>query len=84
MSDRRRQIEISANARQDLAAILSWSEERWGAYQQERYEEALLAAVRMVREYPESGRLVKIEDVEYRKLQAGHHVLYYQLLAETV
>jgi toxin ParE1/3/4 len=79
MSDRKRNIEISANARADLVSILIWSENTWGEDQQQRYERELLAAMQRAGAFPESGRRIQFAGTEYRKLRAGHHVLFYEI-----
>jgi toxin ParE1/3/4 len=75
---------LSPRARADLDGIWSYTAQRWGVDQAERYLRRIADAVDLVAETPALGRNCDYIRQGYQKYPVGSHVLFYRQVEDAV
>lgn len=73
----KRSLVISVRAEADLRAIWSWTYERFGEMQADRYLDELADGIRTCGEAPESGKDRSELRPDHRSRLVGRHVVFY-------
>ncbi|MDQ3654882.1 MAG: type II toxin-antitoxin system RelE/ParE family toxin [Chloroflexota bacterium] len=84
MSDRKRLLVITPEARSDIEQVLMYSEEVWGVAQSDRYEQSLYESLGRIRAFPDHGRPSNALLGGARSVICEHHVIYYTYDDDTV
>ncbi len=75
---------LSPAARDDLASIWDFSEQRWGIEQAERYVLELGASIERIAEDPARGRACDEIRDGYRRYAVGSHLVFFISTADGV
>ena len=73
------EIRRTPAAERDLIDIWLYTADRWGERQADHYLDGIDAALKLLRENPESGPDCSEVRPGYRRLPAGSHRIYYRL-----
>jgi toxin ParE1/3/4 len=69
---------LSALAEADLAGILDYTTETWGAAQADRYLDVLIESFEHTARMPSLGRLCNAVSPGVRRIETGKHVVFYR------
>ncbi|HKX45920.1 MAG TPA: type II toxin-antitoxin system RelE/ParE family toxin [Planctomycetota bacterium] len=72
-----RELRIRPLARADLEQVWSYTLERWGVEQADRYLRGIGVVLRLLAEHPALGRDESKLREHYRSYLVGRHVIYY-------
>jgi toxin ParE1/3/4 len=75
---------LSNRAREDLREIWSYTADRWGISQADRYALGLHRAIETVANDPDRARSCDHIRAGYRKYSAGAHVLFFRIITEGI
>jgi toxin ParE1/3/4 len=75
---------LSPLARKDLREIWSYTAERWGIEQADRYIRGLHRAIETVADDPDRARRCDHIRAGYRKYSAGAHMLFFRVIADEI
>jgi toxin ParE1/3/4 len=75
----RRKLSLAPGAEDDLADILQYTEQRWGAEQGDSYQAMLQKALLGLVDFPHLGKARPDLSAGYRSLLADQHVIYYRI-----
>jgi toxin ParE1/3/4 len=75
---------LSPRARADLDEIWSYTMQRWGVDQAERYLRRIAEAVDLITENPDLGRNCDHVRQGYQKYPVGSHVLFYRQIQDMI
>ena len=79
-----RRFVLSPRARRDLDGIWTYTANKWGADQAERYLRRIAEAVELIAETPTLGRNCDHVREGYLKYPVGSHVLFYRAIDDSV
>jgi toxin ParE1/3/4 len=72
-------LDILPEAEDDIAAVLQYSLDQWGAQQSEKYGDELYKAIENLLLFPERGKSRPDIFDNARTLVLGKHVIYYRI-----
>ncbi len=78
------QIRLTGRASVDLEDIYSYTENRWGRDQADRYEAAIFAGLALLEQNPSLGRRISETAPERRILRIEKHCALYRVEADRV
>lgn len=77
-------LTVTPKAESDLTGIWIYTCEEWGFDQADRYLDQLEAGMNQLINHPSLGTNYTYVLPGYRKLQVGHHAVFYQVLEPDV
>ncbi len=80
MSGPSRRVIISRPAGRDLQDVLSFTQERWGGIQRERYRRLLVDGFDRLALFPGVGRVRAERGEGVRSHRVGEHEVYYEVV----
>jgi len=72
------QVQYSPKAEADLAGILRYTLEQWGAAQTSRYLDRLVDTFDLLAHHPEMGRTYFVGRLNWRRFEIASHVILYR------
>ncbi len=75
---------ISPSAHRDWRVILHYTRRRWGAAQEDAYDDVIWSACQRIQAFPEIGRQVSQDRPELREHILEHHTIVYRYQDHTV